>query len=356
MNSQNFGLKIELFPTHLNSWTLVPFGSHAGGEVPRWDPHLAPSWYQQGSPTVCHSSWWTCLDQPAAYQAMQITPEHGSDCVSGTSKYIISLKISSFQLAEQGNAKTTRAMCVCVSTAASSKGEAAILPGIGWEGRPTWLQAAFNYPESHFNEVLPNALNHSIFRGYLLLYLSLVVNKHLPPAPGHLLGSPSGWWPWRQLIAVGWALHVERHKGGAEGSLLSLLCFRSKAVCRDAIPLGFPAQTWLKDLQCWICAAGYKSCCSAFLAGWRVFWEPLTFGSLLAKGQGTVWVGEDSCSLYANTEVAEGGDTFLRGGSEKAKAHLEHMWRWAGNCSIVGSGGPLTHPLWRWHCHGKSGN
>lgn len=59
-------------------WTPVPHSSHAGEEVQRWDPHLAPSWYQQGSPKECHSSWWTCLDQLAAYQAMQITPEHGS--------------------------------------------------------------------------------------------------------------------------------------------------------------------------------------------------------------------------------------------------------------------------------------
>lgn len=42
------------------------------------------------------------LDQRALYQAMQITAL--SDYVSGTSKYVISLKISGFQPAEQGNA------------------------------------------------------------------------------------------------------------------------------------------------------------------------------------------------------------------------------------------------------------
>lgn len=94
-------------------------------------------------------------------------------------------------------------MCVCVCTAASSKGEAAILPGIGREWRPTWLQAAFNYPESHFNEVLPNALNHSIFRGTRLSAAVLELGGERTPAPGHLLGSPSGWWPQRQLIVVG---------------------------------------------------------------------------------------------------------------------------------------------------------
>lgn len=74
-------------------------------------------------------------------------------------------------------------MYVCVCTTASSKGEAAILPGTGREGRPTWLQAAFNYPESHFNEVLPNALNHSIFRGTRLSAAVLGGEQASDPSP-----------------------------------------------------------------------------------------------------------------------------------------------------------------------------
>lgn len=94
-------------------------------------------------------------------------------------------------------------VCVCVCTAASSKGEAAILPGTGREWRATWLQAAFNYPESHFNEGLPKALNHSIFCGTGLSAAVLELGGEQTPGPGHLLGSPSGWWPQRQLIVAG---------------------------------------------------------------------------------------------------------------------------------------------------------
>lgn len=130
-------------------------------------------------------------------------------------------------------------VCVCVCTAASSKGKAAILPGTGREWRPTWLQAASNYPESHFNEVLPNALNHSIFRGTRLSAAALELGGEQASDPSPR--TPFGFSIWLVATeALDSCRHVERHQGGAEGTLLSLLCFRPKAVCRDAIPLGFP--------------------------------------------------------------------------------------------------------------------
>lgn len=125
--------------------------------VPTGEPQRVPQLLVNVSGPTC------CLPGNADYSRAWL-----SLTVSGTSKYIISLKISSFQLTEKEMPRQP-GVCVCVCmyvcTAASSKGEAAILPGIGRKGRPTWLQAAFNYPESHFNEVLPNALNHSIFHG-----------------------------------------------------------------------------------------------------------------------------------------------------------------------------------------------
>lgn len=174
-------------------------------------------------------------------------------------------------------------LCVCVFIAASSKGEAAILPGIGWEGRPTWLQAAFNYPESHFNEVLPNALNHSIFHGYLLLHLSLVVNKHLPPAPGHLLGSPSGWWPWMQLIAVGWALHVETQRWGWRHPVVPPL-FQIQGCLQGCHTLGLSSPDMIKRLAVLDLCCRVQILLQCFLSWMKSFlgapdlWKPLSQG------------------------------------------------------------------------------
>lgn len=92
---------------------------------------------------------------------MQIAPEH-SLLWRYTLRYMISSKLSCFQPARQGNAWAAMSVCAWLLPLK------AILPGTSDEWRPTWLQAAFNYPEPHFHEVLPNALNYSGFHGMRL--------------------------------------------------------------------------------------------------------------------------------------------------------------------------------------------
>lgn len=75
VNSQNLGLKIELFPTHLNS--CPPWQPCWWGDA-KVRPPLSTLLVPTREPKECHSSWWTCLDHLAAYQAVQITPEHSS--------------------------------------------------------------------------------------------------------------------------------------------------------------------------------------------------------------------------------------------------------------------------------------
>lgn len=95
-------------------------------------------------------------------------------------------------------------MCVCVYVLLPPRRvKQQSFQELAGNGDPHGSRAAFNYPESHFNEVLPNALNHSIFRGTRLSAAVLELGGERTPAPGHLLGSPSGWWPQRQLIVVG---------------------------------------------------------------------------------------------------------------------------------------------------------
>lgn len=136
VNSQNLGLKMELFPTHLNScppWQPCWWG---GAEVrpslftllvPTGEPQRVPQLLVNVSGPTC------CLPDNADYSRAWL-----SLTVSGTSKYIISLKISSFQLTEQGNAKTTHVyVCVCVYCCLLE--EWSSNPSRNWQGRETHM-------------------------------------------------------------------------------------------------------------------------------------------------------------------------------------------------------------------------
>lgn len=118
-------------------------------ELLRGGPHFAPMWVQDKArrvPHHCPSSWQRSMDQLAPISRCRLLQ---STAVSDlcTSKCVISRQIPCFQSAGQGDTWAAMGMCVHVPPKA-------ILPGTGDERTPTWLQAAFNYPEPRFQEIL----------------------------------------------------------------------------------------------------------------------------------------------------------------------------------------------------------
>jgi len=156
------GLNKEFFTTYLNScppwkpWLLGTCQGEASSLCPL-RTNAGAGW-GEGSPTlvsqllVNESGPTRSLSSDADYFRAQLALTIFKTCPSTwySSKYPVSSLPRKEMLRQPW-------VCVCMYMAASSE-ERNSLPGIGNEWRLTWLQAAFNYREPHFKEVLPKAL------------------------------------------------------------------------------------------------------------------------------------------------------------------------------------------------------
>lgn len=118
-------------------------------ELLRGGPYFVPTWVQdkaRRAPHRCPSSWRRSLDQLAPISRCRLLQSTALSDLC-TSKCVIPRQISCFQPVGQGDTWAAMDMCVHVPPKA-------ILPGTGDEQTPTWLQAAFNYLEPRFQEIL----------------------------------------------------------------------------------------------------------------------------------------------------------------------------------------------------------